>query len=246
MSDHEELEGSVAAWVLGALDPEEAATVRAHAEACPICREVAVRLRRVVGALPLVVDELAPPPRLRDRVLAAAATRRSPESPVAGRVARPSLKAAPQGRMSGIRRMPAYAIAAVAVLALLTGVVIGQIAHTPPPSTTSQVGRFTLAGHLDMSSAQASVINLKSDGLALIDFRGLPQPGTGRVYEVWLIPAGGSPVPAAVFVPDVNGAKVVLVETSLAGYGVMAVTNEPGPEGSQAPTQQPQLYGNVS
>jgi len=48
-----------------------------------------------------------------------------------------------------------------------------------------------------------------------------------------------------VFVPDSNGGKVVLVNRSLAGYAVMAVTNEPGPDGSAAPTQQPQLYGNV-
>src|SRR2546430_5119312 len=72
MSDHEEIESSVAAWVLGALDAEEADSVRSHAEGCPTCREVAGRLRRVVGALPLVVDEVSPPTRLRERVLAAA------------------------------------------------------------------------------------------------------------------------------------------------------------------------------
>ena len=58
MSDHEELESSVAAWVLGALDPDEAEAIRTHVEACPTCREVAARLRRVVGALPLVVEGL--------------------------------------------------------------------------------------------------------------------------------------------------------------------------------------------
>jgi hypothetical protein len=63
---------------------------------------------------------------------------------------------------------------------------------------------------------------------------------------VWLIRSGGSPEPAAVFVPDSNGSKVVLVNRSLAGYSVMAVTNEPGPDGSPAPTQQPQLYGSVA
>src|SRR5439155_653934 len=76
MSDHEEIESSVAAWVLGALDAEEADSVRSHAEGCPTCREVAGRLRRVVGALPLVVDEVSPPTRLRQRVLAAAGSTR--------------------------------------------------------------------------------------------------------------------------------------------------------------------------
>ena len=37
-----------------------------------------------------------------------------------------------------------------------------------------------------------------------------------------------------------------LVDRALAGYAVMAVTNEPGPDGSQAPTQQPQLFGSIA
>jgi len=251
MSDHEELESSVAALVLGALDPEEADAIRSHIEACPTCREVAGRLRRVVGALPLSVEESAPPPRLRERVLAAAAASglsRPSGAPVAVRASRPqprALRTLPFAQFG--RRIPIFAVAAVAVVALLAGFLVGQVAfHGPMPPAPSQVARFTMAGHQDMSGSQASVIDLKADGLALVDFRGLPQPGEGRVYEVWLIPKGGNPESVAVFVPDSNGGKVVLVNRSLAGYAVMAVTNEPGPDGSAAPTQQPQLYGNVA
>ncbi len=248
MSDHEELESSVAAWVLGALDPEDAEAIRAHVEACPTCREVAGRLRRVVVALPLAVEESAPPPRLRERVLAAAAASRRPSfAPFAVVAQRPPLRAPTSSPLvrSG-RRVPVYAAAAIALVTLLAGVLVGEVAfrETQRPAQ-SQVSRFTMAGHQDMSGAQASVIDLKSDGLTLVDFRGLPQPGAGRVYEVWLIPKGGSPESVSVFVPDSNGGKVVLVNRSLAGYAVMAVTNEPGPDGSAAPTQQPQLYGNV-
>ncbi|HKW70516.1 MAG TPA: anti-sigma factor [Candidatus Dormibacteraeota bacterium] len=237
MSEHEELETSVAAWVLGALDAEEAETVRVHVEGCAGCREVVARLRRVVGALPLTAEEVTPPARLRDRVLAAATASPRTSVPVATRVRRPA-----PARSSP--RMPAYALAAVAVVALLIGVLVGQITlRSPAPS---QVARYTLTGHQEMSLAQASVIDLRQDGVALVDFRGLPAPRSGRVYEVWLIPAKGDPVPAAVFVPDSNGAKVVLVNRSLAGYTVMAVTEEAGPDGSQAPTQPPQLYGNIA
>lgn len=248
MSDHEELESSVAAWVLGAVDEAEAEAIRSHVEGCAACSEVAVRLRRVTGALPLVVEEVNPPGRLRDRVLAGAAASRREPAPAAVRVRRPEPQQAPPPvRAATARRIPSYALAAVALIALLVGVIVGQVAlRAPQPSPPSQVARFTLAGHQEMSGAQATVIDLKSDGLVLVDFRGLPSPGSGRVYEVWLIPGKGDPVPAAVFVPDSNGAKVVLVNGSLAGYAVMAVTNEAGPDGARAPTQQPQLYGTVA
>ncbi len=242
MSEHEDLESLVAPWVLGALEPEEAETMRAHIDGCAACREVADRLRRVVGALPLSVDEVIPPARLRSRVLAAASSMR-PNAVAAPAVRRPGLRPTPTS--PGLaRRMPVYAMAAVAVVALLLGVIVGQVAVRP--SQQAQVARFTLAGHQGMAGARATVIDLRSDGVALVDFTGLPSPGAGRVYEVWLIPPKGDPVPAAVFVPDGNGARVVLISRSVSGYAQMAVTNEAGPDGSAAPTQPPQLYGNLA
>ncbi|HKV88560.1 MAG TPA: zf-HC2 domain-containing protein, partial [Candidatus Dormibacteraeota bacterium] len=85
MSDHEELETSVAPWVLGALEPDEAEVMLAHVAACATCRETAQRLRRVVGVLPLAVEEVQPPERLRARVLASAASTRSASPPAATR-----------------------------------------------------------------------------------------------------------------------------------------------------------------
>ena len=78
MSDHEGLESNVAAWVLGALDRGEAEEVQAHVEGCASCRETVARLQRAVGAMPLAVDEVAAPARLRERVLAAAAASSGP------------------------------------------------------------------------------------------------------------------------------------------------------------------------
>lgn len=63
---------------------------------------------------------------------------------------------------------------------------------------------------------------------------------------MWLITPGGRADPAAVFVPDSNGSKVVLVNHALQGYTLMAITDEAVPDGSQAPTQSPQLYGSVA
>ena len=248
MSEHEELEHSVAAWVLGALDGEEAEAMRIHVEACPSCREEASRLRRAVGALPLSVEEVAPPARLRERILsAAAASRGASAAPVRMRAIAPAPSVRRKGVVDLWGRMPVYAAAAGVVIALVIGLVAGDlIGRGTPPVASSQVARFSLLGHQALAGARANVIDLKADGVALVDFSGLPMLEAGRVYEVWLITPGGRADPAAVFVPDSNGSKVVLVNKALTGYSEMAITSEAGPDGAKAPTQQPQLYGNLA
>ena len=248
MSDHEELESSVAAWVLGAVEADEVEVMRTHIEGCASCREAASRLGRAVGMLPLDVEEIAPPARLRERILAAAAASGGsavapPRVPARAKDQRPSPKPQVPSRPRGW--VPGYAAAALVVLALAVGLVAGDLVGRGAPSPAPVAVRSTLVGHEGLAGAKASVIDLKSEGVALVDFSNLPQLDSGKVYEVWLITAGGRADPAGVFVPDIDGSKIVLVSKSLAGYTVMAVTTEVGPAGTQAPTQQPQLYGNL-
>ncbi len=249
MSEHEELEASVAAWVLGVLEADEAEEMRIHVEGCSSCREAALRLRRAVGALPIAVEEVAPPARLRERVLAAATGSRGSTAagPAQKRRAprRPDL-VTPR-RASDRRPVPAYAAAAAVLLALLVGVIAGDlVGRGAVGPAANPVARFSVVGHQDLAGARASVIDLKSDGVALVDFTGLPPVEAGKVYEVWLITPGGRADPAAVFVPDSNGSKVVLVNQSLSGYSQMAITREVGPDGTKAPSEQPQMYGSLA
>jgi len=249
MSDHEEMESTVAAWVLGALDPDEAESIRVHVAGCASCQQTAARLRRAARALPLEVEEVAPPPRLRERVLVAAAAARASSIPTAP--ARRRVAPVP-GRWKPVTTIPlgrltTFAAAAVVLLALLIGLVAGDIvgrSSIPPAST--QVARFSLVGHGALTGAHGSVIDLKPDGVALVDFTGLPALPKGKVYELWLITAGGHPDAAAIFAPDAKGSKVVLVNLPLTGYSQIAVTAEDGPDGANAPTQQPQLYGSLA
>jgi anti-sigma-K factor RskA len=247
MAEHDELETLVAGWVLGVLEPGEVEAVRGHLATCPICRETALRLGRAVDVLPLEVEEITPPAGLRERVLvAAAASRGEAVVPAPARVTEHRAPSRPKASTGSPRGwMPAYAAAAAVVVALLVGLVAGDlIGRGTTPSAT--VARSTLVGHEGLAGARASVIDLKRDGVALVDFSGLPQVDPGRVYEIWLITPGGRADPAGVFVPDPNGSKFVLVNKPLTGYKVMAVTSEVGPTGTQAPTQQPQLYGNLA
>jgi RNA polymerase sigma factor (sigma-70 family) len=177
-----------------------------------------------VGALPLDVEEVTPPAGLRERILTAA-------------------KAPRESATATVK--PIYAAVAAVLLALLVGVVAGDLIGRGAP-LSGPVARSSLVGHHGYTGAKATVIDLKSDGVAVVEFSGLPQLDPGRVYEVWLITAGGRADPAGVFVPDSNGSKVVLVGQSLAGYTEMAITSEVGPNGTLAPTQQPQLYGTLA
>jgi anti-sigma factor RsiW len=246
MSEHEELENSIAAWVLGATDPDEASRISSHVAGCASCREVVGRLQQTTDLLAFEAGELDPPAGLRQRILAATSTT---EAPIPERAAPRPPHFAGRQRPSRSRlpaRISVYAAAAAVLVALVAGVVAGVFAgHGAPPPAPSQGARFTLVGHDSMAGASATVIDLKSDGLAVVTFRGLPALAPGTVYELWLITPDKRVDPAGVFVPDSNGAKMVVVGKPLAGYATMAVTTEVGPDGVQAPTQQPLLYGSL-
>ena len=247
MSEHEQLEESIAAWVLGAMESEEAEAIAAHVDGCSTCREIANRLRRVVEVLPLAAHEVEPAPRLRQRILTAAGSPPPPAPRVASiRPRREARRRRGFGQVL-LERVPIYAAAAGLLLALVVGVVVGEVAgRIAQPAAPTQVARFTLSGHGAMAGARANVIELKSDGIALVDFSGLPPLEQGNVYELWLIKPNQQAEPAGVFVPDSTGAKMVVVGKPLAGYATMAVTTERGPDGVQSPTQQPALYGSVA
>ena len=70
----------------------------------------------------------------------------------------------------------------------------------------------------------------------------LPIPGTGRAYEMWVIPKGQAPRPAGVFRPDANGSAVHLQSgpVDLGATQAFAITEEPE-AGSSAPTTPPFL-----
>ena len=70
--EHGALRSSIAAAALDAADPAEEARLEAHMRRCPNCQELARRLTAAAAAVAFSVEEVTPPPRLRDRILAAA------------------------------------------------------------------------------------------------------------------------------------------------------------------------------
>src|SRR5216683_4128306 len=178
MSDHEEMESSIAALVLGALSADEAESIRLHVEGCASCQQAAARMRRAAAALPLEVEEMSPPPRLREHILVAAAAARAstvPTAPARKRVAASPVRWKPAASIQ-LGRPAAFGLAASVVLALLVGLVAGDLlGRSSPVPAPAQVARYSLVGHGAMAGAHGMVIDLKTDGVALVDFHGLPQ-----------------------------------------------------------------------
>ena len=77
-------EDELAAWVLGALEREEAEAFERHLARCERCRTDLNWLRPAVDTLPASVTQIAPPPRLRG-LLAAVRTEARRAKPRAGR-----------------------------------------------------------------------------------------------------------------------------------------------------------------
>jgi anti-sigma-K factor RskA len=72
-----------------------------------------------------------------------------------------------------------------------------------------------------------------ADDLFLVDVRDLPSLEPHQVCEVWLIGEDSVPVPAGVFNQPTDQNAVIAGRDQ---YGILAITAEPGPLGTEAPT----------
>jgi anti-sigma factor RsiW len=96
--------------------------------------------------------------------------------------------------------------------------------------------------------AQATVIASSSQDRGVLIVENLPPLQQNRVYELWGIPAGADPATAAekalTFQPlRPPGVQTLEFEVPVQPGTVFAITEEPGPDGSEKPTSQPLLVG---
>ena len=234
--DHEHWNDDLAAYMLGALEPEETAELERHAEGCERCREQLRWLAPAVQALPDSIKRLQPPRELRARILAevrsdAAAAARSSS-------ARPGSTAALLGRLSawlrgaGLRsggRRPAVGLAAVAlIVAAIAGYAIGSGGSGDGTSTST-----VAVGHPPGLSAR--VIREGDRGtLHLADVKKLPE---NRVLEAWVRRDGEVEPVRKLFVPDRRGSASTTLG-DMRDVDLVMVTTEPA-GGSESPTSSP-------
>ena len=226
--DHPDRDDLVA-FALGALAPEEGRAVEAHALSCARCTRELESLVPAVGVLGESVEQLEPPPELRERVLGevrADAAREDAESEAAPR--------RPQRRgWRGLSMRPALAVGLSIVIAAVGGYLIaGNNAGGPEETTVPVVAQQGIGGTLAVG-----------ENSSMLDLHGLAQLTGDEVYQVWL-GRGQSVKPSSNFIPDANGRAMTAVDGHLSPGTKVMVTREPHP-GRTAPTPPVLLSATV-
>jgi anti-sigma-K factor RskA len=241
MSDEERMSGShecgdAAAYVLGALDPQELEAFRAHLEHCTICRDEVSEFGLVMEALPIAVPQHRVPRSMRRRLMRE--VRREPRAATArsDRAARRQARRAPAWSPAALGRRgwaAAGAFSAVAVAA-----VVAVLTLSSGPATSVFQARVSgIAG-----SAQVRVTN----GHAQLVVSHMTPPGRRHVYEVWLESGNAKPVPASVlFGVSADGNADVGLPAKLRGVSAVLVTQEPL-GGSPGPTHAPVIVAKLN
>lgn len=251
---------SIPAFVLGALDPDEALQVGMHLSACPACRVEADSFRATVAELPYAAPDHAPPEHVKAQLFARIG---------ASRPARPALAAAAPARLS--RVLAGFAALSLA-LALLFGYRLsdansrlaelsGRLAASERSvadlraqlAEEQQAAVFiaapqTVARRLDSPdrSASAAMYMQPENNHAVLVVHGLPPAQAGTVYQFWLARPGVQ-VAANVFHVDSQGNAMLTIDAPapVNQYDQVMVTVERD-GGSSSPSDQVVLSGSLT
>jgi anti-sigma-K factor RskA len=256
---------ALASYIVGALPPDERASLEAHLAQCAECAAEARSLQRVADAMARSVPQRTPRPELRARVLEAVGA--------SGRVSNVRAQHRPV-RSAAMMWLP---LAAMLVLAVGLGAYTMRLQERIASLESSLEIALTRAASAERATSQARrVIDetqsamgvLAAPDLARIDLKGeaaapgasaralwsrqrgmvftvsnLPAPPAGRVYQVWVVTAQ-APVSAGLLQLDATGRDMRVFQTppDIAAPVAVAVTLEPE-GGVPAPTGQRYLMG---
>jgi len=216
-SDHNRWSEDLAAYMLGALDRDEAGEFERHLEGCEHCREEMRWLEPAVQTLPEAVERQEPPRQLREALMAEVRddVREAKARPAAARRRRWLLK-------------PAMGFAVVALL--VAGVVGYEVGN----------GGGSGEGGASTIERQEGPLTVKmvteGDG-GTLHLSGVEQLPPDKVLEAWVEREGEVEAVPALFVPDRNGQAETRI-TDMSGVATVMVTEEPR-GGSDQPTGEP-------
>jgi anti-sigma-K factor RskA len=255
------------AYALGALDAPERAALEAHlATNCPDCVPALQEARWLVSQLAYTAPEAAPSDMLRGRLMNIVREEAAPKPPRVPIILDKS--SAPFWMWAAVAAL--IAVAAYTTwdarrlerqITDINARAIAELHSREKIEEELTAVRREAAILSDPESAKILLAGGRPGTVALqaswheklgivVSGQKIPQPGDGRVLQLWLIPKapGGKPVPSETVRPDENGNFVLLVPNPpelMTETKALAVTEEPA-GGSPQPTTTPKWVGGVS
>jgi hypothetical protein len=250
------------AYVLDALEPAEAAALRAHLASCD---QPHPEFGAFGGVVPVLLDLepsqlVEPPAGLRDRIMKAAAadlaTRGEGASPAAVTAPPPPIAlpsaaeraARTEGRLTSRPSRFDWALRIAAVVAIVVAggwglMVQGQLnserqfnqAVTAVIEAASTPGAKTVVLSPQKGYTASGIAAAKADGSVVVAVRDLPATTGGQVYTAWAIVGSNAPVSIAEFPLASGGTSSFTTRPSQTPAGAtIALTLEPN-AGNTAP-----------
>lgn len=226
-TDHERYQEDVGAYLLGALTDGESAAFERHLGTCHICQDELQRLSIAAAALPRAVDQFEPPASLKRALMEQVYAEAEPAK--AGR------RSLAERLGLGTAFRPALAAglaAALLVLGVLAGYGVSLLGGDREPRS--------VVASVDSTRLGAARATLDGDQLRVT---GMPQPPSGRVYQVW-IERGGRIEPGPLFSVDRNGTGLAAVPGELDEGTRVMVTRERR-TGARQPSEAPVVVAEV-
>lgn len=212
-SDHKRWSEDLAAYMLGALEPGEAAELERHLDGCERCREEMRWLEPALHSLPESVERQEPSRQLRQSLMAEVrADARPAERPARVRSRRWLLK-------------PAVGFAVVALL--VAGVVGYEVGRDG-----GEAGGGASTVVREINGMTVKMIQEGEGGR--LELAGVPQPPEDKVFEAWVERDGEVEAVPALIVPDRHGHAETTI-ADMEGVETVMVTIEPR-GGSETPT----------
>lgn len=264
MTAHEQYRDDLPLYAVGALSSEESERMERHLAECSACQEELSSLNEAAAQIALAIEPTTPPAHFREQLIARLDEQRSAE------VVRNGGRLRASGREYERRSAWFWAPAFVTLVFALAFVAVwrqnqklaGETSELAAKLATSRealdragemIHALTApdAQHVSLVAAGAkvqpeakAVYSSRQHSLVLLADHLNPLPAH-KIYELWLLPANGSPpLPAGTFKPDDRGSAALVL--SQLGDGVaakgFAVTVEDEP-GSAVPTMPIVLFG---
>jgi anti-sigma-K factor RskA len=238
----EELNEMFELYTLGVLEPEERAEIEAHlARGCEACRSSFNAALGTNATVLSLAPDVAPPSRLKKRVMATVGARQGGWGWVGALAAACMLVLALW--MSGQERQRSSELADVRKTLMQMKAdrdhVMAALSFLNEPETQE-------VGFGKGKPARGNIFMNPQRGVLLIGSN-LPRLAPGRMFEMWLIPKGGAaPQPAGMFGANESGTAMNMLSGPLdpSTIAAIAVTIEPE-AGSNAPTTQPFIVAPV-